>query len=91
MKIVTKIGLGFSILIAINACIGVWLYLSVAASDAAIHRAMEEAHEESVGAETLLKAEAAFGWRAVTPLEDGLRDTIAWYLAHRAEAEAPPH
>jgi GDP-L-fucose synthase len=37
------------------------------------------------------KAEQAFGWRAVTALEDGLRETIAWYLANRADAEAPPH
>jgi GDP-L-fucose synthase len=36
------------------------------------------------------KAERAFGWRAVTSLSDGLRATIDWYLAHRAEAEAAP-
>ena len=27
------------------------------------------------------------GWRAETPFEDGLRATIDWYLANRAEAE----
>ena len=37
------------------------------------------------------RAEQAFGWRAVTPLEDGLRATIDWYRDNRAEAEAPPH
>ena len=34
------------------------------------------------------RAADAFGWRASTPLEEGLDRTIAWYLAHRAEAEA---
>jgi GDP-L-fucose synthase len=34
------------------------------------------------------QAEKEFGWRARTSLEDGLRTTIDWYLAHRAEAEA---
>jgi GDP-L-fucose synthase len=36
------------------------------------------------------RAERLLGWRARTPFEDGLRATIDWYLAHRAEAEAPP-
>ena len=36
------------------------------------------------------RAEDEFGWRAQTPLEDGLRATIEWYLAHRAEAEVAP-
>jgi GDP-L-fucose synthase len=37
-----------------------------------------------------LRARAAFGFEAITPLEDGLRRTIAWYRAHRQEAEARP-
>jgi GDP-L-fucose synthase len=37
------------------------------------------------------KAEHEFGWRATTDFEVGLRHTIDWYLAHRAEAEAEPH
>ena len=28
----------------------------------------------------------ALGWRATTPLEDGLRDTYRWFLDHYAEA-----
>jgi len=32
------------------------------------------------------RAEIAFGWRATTPLEAGLKQTIAWYQAKRAEA-----
>jgi GDP-L-fucose synthase len=36
------------------------------------------------------RARAAFGFAASTGLEEGLRQTIAWYLAHRLEAEAPP-
>jgi GDP-L-fucose synthase len=32
------------------------------------------------------KAELAFGWRAATSTEAGLKQTIAWYQAHRAEA-----
>jgi GDP-L-fucose synthase len=35
------------------------------------------------------RAEAAFGWRARTTLEDGLARTVDWYLSHRAEATAP--
>jgi GDP-L-fucose synthase len=30
------------------------------------------------------------GWKAQMPFEDGLRETVAWYRAHRAEAERPP-
>jgi GDP-L-fucose synthase len=33
------------------------------------------------------RAHELLGWRAETPFEDGLRDTIDWYLANRAEAE----
>ncbi|MBX6321902.1 MAG: GDP-L-fucose synthase [Rhodospirillaceae bacterium] len=29
---------------------------------------------------------SALGWRAATPLDEGLRRTYAWYRAHRAEA-----
>ena len=36
------------------------------------------------------RAEALFGWRAQMPFEDGLRHTIDWYLANRAEAEREP-
>jgi GDP-L-fucose synthase len=36
------------------------------------------------------KAEAAFGFRATTPLRDGLERTLEWYRANRAEAEAAP-
>ncbi|MFZ9628440.1 MAG: GDP-L-fucose synthase family protein [Ilumatobacteraceae bacterium] len=36
------------------------------------------------------RAEELFGWRAQMPFEDGLRRTIDWYLAHRAEAERDP-
>lgn len=31
----------------------------------------------------------AFGFRATTPFADGLRRTVDWYLANRAEAERP--
>ena len=34
------------------------------------------------------RAEKAFGFAASSPLEEGLRATIDWYLANRAEAEA---
>jgi GDP-L-fucose synthase len=34
------------------------------------------------------RAHDEFGFTARTPLEDGLRTTIEWYLAHREEAEA---
>ena len=37
------------------------------------------------------RAEHVLGWRARTPFEDGMRATIDWYLAHRDEAERPPH
>lgn len=30
------------------------------------------------------------GWKAQMPFEDGLRETIAWYRDHRAEAERAP-
>lgn len=33
------------------------------------------------------RAAAEFGFRATTPLSDGLKETIAWYRANRAEAE----
>ena len=33
------------------------------------------------------RAHELLGWRAETPFEDGLRETIDWYLAHRDEAE----
>jgi GDP-L-fucose synthase len=33
------------------------------------------------------RADELFGFRAETPFDDGLRRTIDWYLAHRAEAE----
>ena len=36
------------------------------------------------------RAEQRLGWRAGTPFEDGLRATIDWYLANRADAERPP-
>ena len=37
------------------------------------------------------RAERLLGWRARMPFEQGLRNTIDWYLTHRAEAERPPH
>jgi GDP-L-fucose synthase len=36
------------------------------------------------------RAAERLGWRATMPLEEGLRRTIDWYLAHRNEAESPP-
>jgi GDP-L-fucose synthase len=36
------------------------------------------------------RAEALLGWRAQMPFEQGLRKTIDWYLANRAEAEREP-
>ncbi len=40
------------------------------------------------------RAQEAFGWRATTPLEEGLRRTVAWYRAERAQGRfwgaAPP-
>lgn len=30
------------------------------------------------------------GWKAEMPFEEGLRETISWYRAHRAEAERDP-
>jgi len=35
------------------------------------------------------RAEAAFGFRATTPLREGLRQAIAWYQAHRSEILRP--
>ncbi|MGH2694220.1 MAG: GDP-L-fucose synthase family protein [Actinomycetota bacterium] len=34
------------------------------------------------------RAKERFGFEAAVPLEEGLRPTIEWYVAHRAEAEA---
>jgi GDP-L-fucose synthase len=34
------------------------------------------------------RAERAFGFKPRTPFEEGLKQTLDWYLAHRAEAEA---
>jgi GDP-L-fucose synthase len=34
------------------------------------------------------RAAREFGFRATTSLEEGLKRTVEWYLAHRAEAEA---
>jgi GDP-L-fucose synthase len=36
------------------------------------------------------QAAALFGWKATTPFEEGLRRTIEWYLANRADAERNP-
>jgi GDP-L-fucose synthase len=36
------------------------------------------------------RAANLFGWRAEMPFEEGLRRTIDWYLANRAEAERDP-
>jgi GDP-L-fucose synthase len=36
------------------------------------------------------RAERLFGWRAQMPFEEGLRATIDWYLANRADAERDP-
>jgi GDP-L-fucose synthase len=36
------------------------------------------------------RAEHVLGWRAQMPFEDGLRNTIDWYVAHREEAERLP-
>ena len=36
------------------------------------------------------RAEQLFGWTARMPFEQGLRNTIDWYLANRAEAEREP-
>jgi GDP-L-fucose synthase len=37
------------------------------------------------------RAAAAFGFRARVPFAEGLRRTVDWYLANRAEAEAREH
>jgi GDP-L-fucose synthase len=34
------------------------------------------------------RAKELFGFEATTPFDEGLRRTVDWYLAHRAEAEA---
>jgi GDP-L-fucose synthase len=34
------------------------------------------------------RAEELFGFEARTPFDEGLRRTVEWYLANRAEAEA---
>lgn len=34
------------------------------------------------------KAEADLGWRPAVPFEQGLRDTVAWYLSHREWLES---
>ncbi|HYY44018.1 MAG TPA: GDP-L-fucose synthase [Actinomycetota bacterium] len=36
------------------------------------------------------RAEKAFGFKAATPLQEGLRVTIEWYLSRRGEAESAP-
>ncbi len=36
------------------------------------------------------RARELLGWKPQMPFEDGLRETIAWYRANRAEAERPP-
>jgi GDP-L-fucose synthase len=36
------------------------------------------------------RAEKELGWHATMPFEDGLRATIDWFLANRAEATRPP-
>ncbi len=36
------------------------------------------------------RAEQLLAWKARMPFEQGLRETIDWYLANRAEAERPP-
>jgi len=36
------------------------------------------------------RARELFGWSAVTPFDEGLRTTIDWYLANRADAEREP-
>ncbi|MFV0306994.1 MAG: NAD-dependent epimerase/dehydratase family protein [Desertimonas sp.] len=36
------------------------------------------------------RALVELGWKAQVPFEDGLRETIGWYRANRADAERPP-
>jgi GDP-L-fucose synthase len=36
------------------------------------------------------RAEQELGWHAHTEFEEGIRNTVAWYLANRAEAEKAP-
>ncbi|MEO8363811.1 MAG: GDP-L-fucose synthase [Ilumatobacteraceae bacterium] len=37
------------------------------------------------------RAERELGWHAHTNFEDGLRQTVDWYLANRTDAEKTPH
>ncbi len=60
MKISSKIALGFSALIALNASIGIWLYQATSASEADIQQSMLESHEHNQAAMALLRAKADF-------------------------------
>ncbi len=48
-------------------------------------------HEIAVGLTDALcglaRANELLGWHASTPFEEGLRNTIDWFLDNRAEAE----
>lgn len=37
------------------------------------------------------RAESELGWHSSTDFEDGLRQTVEWYCANRADAEKAPH
>jgi nucleoside-diphosphate-sugar epimerase len=39
-------------------------------------------------ADSVTEAATEFGFKASTPLRDGLRATVDWYLSNREEAEA---